>query len=58
MTFNRSAFSTLLAAIGLFTAVSAHAEEWLTLRPQDLAQYEITQANTVSRWLDGEAPPT
>jgi hypothetical protein len=53
MTSIRSAFSTLLAALGLFTAVSAHAEEWLTLRPQDLAQYEITQANTVNNAAEG-----
>ncbi len=53
MTSIRRTLSTLLAAVGLFTAVSAQAGEWLTLRPQDLAQYELAQANTFNNAAEG-----
>ncbi|WP_431287702.1 hypothetical protein [Roseateles chitinivorans] len=53
MTPIRTTFSTILAALGLFCAVSAHAGEWLTLRPQDLAQYELAQANTFNNAAEG-----
>lgn len=46
-------FSTAFVAFGVLSSVPAHAGEWLTLRPQDLAQYELAQANTFNNAAEG-----